>query len=156
MGVRNIHKKIVYDFGNSSCPNLLFNGDIIFASDAGGKNCSIYIYRKSSGQPEKLNISGYCVAPSWSSVNNKLVYSKKVNSLMQLFTYDLNNHKEEQITFGAGNKIDACWSPCGNYLLFCYQNNKLSRIARVHVVVKEINFITPETDFCSYAAWQVN
>ena len=75
---------------------------------------------------------------------------------MQLFTYDLNNHKEEQITFGAGNKIDACWSPCGNYLLFCYQNNKLSRIARVHVVVKEINFITPETDFCSYAAWQVN
>ncbi len=155
---KSFHKKIVHDFGNSSCPNLLPNGDIIFGSDY-GKTCSIYICKNNLANldqkinPEKLNISGYCVAPNWCPVNNKIVYSKRVDNNMQLFTYNLNNNKEEQITYNSGNKIDACWSPCGNYLLFCYQNNKTSRIARIHTVVKEIEFVTPESDFCSYPAW---
>ncbi|MBA3954207.1 hypothetical protein H0X48_02730 [Candidatus Dependentiae bacterium] len=158
---KSAHTCLIKNDGKNSSPTLLANGDIIFCSDAKkirqgnaqARGPQICYYHNDTGESELLTKDGYCVGPAYSSYTDKVAYSKKVNGIMQLFVYSIKTKKHEQVTFDKGNKIDCSWSPCGQYLVFCYQDNALSRIATLHVATRQKNFITPVQEYCAYPAW---
>ena len=153
MKKKRIHKKIISMSGKSSCPNFTSNGNIIFASDYEDRSSRICFFDSSTDEVKCLTNFGYCVAPAYCKVNNKIVYCKKQQGAMQLMLYDLATDREEQLTFDSGDKIDPSWSPCGNYVAFCLQSNNLRRIAILNIKTKKAVFITADKDVCSYPAW---
>ena len=100
-----------------------------------------------------LTKEGYCVGPSYCSCTNKLAFSKRINEVMQLCVYDIKRGKETQLAFDLGNKIDCSWSPCGRYIVFCYQRKRTRRIVVIHVAMKQRTYITPAHAICSCPAW---
>ena len=157
---KGIHKPLISNKGKNVSPTLLDNGDIIFCSDSWElkKDCKswgpkIFKYHCKDGSIICLTKDGYCVGPSYCKRTNKIAYSKKLNGTMQLFVYDIARKKDTQLTFDAGNKIDCCWSPCGTYIVYCYQKGRTSRIAMIHAGMKKVHFITPAHEYCSCPAW---
>ncbi|MCL4361047.1 hypothetical protein M1446_01675 [Candidatus Dependentiae bacterium] len=148
-----VHTKLISMQGTSSSPNFTRNNSIVFACDFEDRSSRICIYDFSDGQITTITNSGYCVAPCYSKGNNKIVYCKKDEGVMQLMLYDMNSKIHEQLTFDSGNKIDPCWSPCGNYVVFCFQTENLSRVKILNIRTKKSFFITSEKDLCSYPAW---
>ncbi len=157
---KGIHKVLIANEGKNFSPTLLRNGDVIFCSDAASlrKGSSstgpkIYRYNAKDRTSDLLTKEGYCVGPSYCVTNGKIAYSKRINGVMQLFVYDTKRTKETQLTFDQGNKIDCSWSPCGRYIVFCYQRNRTSRIVVIHVAMRHRTYITPAREFCSCPAW---
>lgn len=155
------HTCIIKNDGKNSTPTLLENGDIIFCSDAkslkkgyaNARGPQICQYHNDTKAIELITTDGYCVGPAYTSVTKRIAYSKKVNRIMQLFVYDCKNKTHQQVTFDAGNKIDCSWSACGNYLVFCYQVNGMSRIAAMHITLRERWYITQPGVQAYYPAW---
>ncbi len=157
---QGIHKVLISNDGKNVSPTLLDNGDIIFCSDSwkvrkgskswGPKICWYHARDKSISLITK---NGYCVGPSYCKRTGKVAYSKKINGTMQLCVYDSKRNKDTQLTFDKGNKIDCCWSPCGNYLVYCCQRGRTSQIAVMHVAMKKIDFVTPRNEYCSCPSW---
>lgn len=160
---KGVHTRIIKNKGKNTNPILLENNDVIFCSDDpnmqhrkyahnGPKIC---YYHKNTKKTEILTPLGYCVSPAYCAYTNKLVYSKKTKGLMQLFIYDMATQKHEQLTYNTGNKVDACWSSCGSYIVFCYNMSSEvgSRIAILHVATGKIWFITNKGDDCCYPSW---
>jgi len=156
---QGVHTVLISNDGKNVSPTLLENGDIIFCSDAsslrkgGSSSPKIYRYNGRTKAIVPLIREGYCVGPSYCGVNNKIAYSKKVDGVMQLFVYDIARDKDTQITFDAGNKIDCCWSPCANFIVYCHQQGRTSRIASMHVAMRKQTFITPVHEYCTCPAW---
>lgn len=158
--MQGVHRILISNDGNNVSPTLLPSGDVIFCSDAaslckGAKSYGPKLFKYSARDKSStmLTKDGYCVGPSYCKAHDKIAYSKKVNGVMQLFVYDTIKQSDVQITFDAGNKIDCGWSPCGNYVVFCYQNGRTSRIAVTHIALKKRTFITPAHEHCSSPAW---
>ncbi len=154
------HRVLIANDGNNVSPTLLPSGDVVFCSDAPSllhsaksKGPKIIKYSARDKSTTLLTKDGYCVGPSYSKATGKIAYSKKLNGEMQLFVCDPANHTDVQITFDHGNKIDCCWSPCGKYLVFCYRNGRISRIAVMHVGLKKRYYITPAHEYCTSPAW---
>ncbi len=158
---KGVHASLIKNEGKNVSPTLLDNGDIIFCSDAFSlrKNHpkatgpQICYYKASDKTITLLSRDGYCVGPSYSAHNKKVAYSKKIHGVMQLCVYDLKTKEHAQLTFDEGNKIDCCWSPCGNFLVFCYQSGEESRIAVMHVVMRKRSFLTPRGAYCTSPSW---
>ena len=155
-----VHSRIVYDGKTCSHPTLLANGDIIYCSQG-----SIKRYDAVTKKQQALTAAGYCVAPAYSAVSNKIVYAKRLNGQMQLCVYDLQAQKHEQLTTVSSkpgdkdyrsDKTDPFWAPDGVHVVFCWERNEKSRIAILDTVTKEYQFITPENEHCSYPAWSGN
>lgn len=128
-------------------PSLMDNGDIVYCS--GGK---IKRFDRATGASVIL-IGSYAVAPAYSGVVDRIVYSGRVNKTMQLFIYDMKTGKSHQVTNDAGDKVDPVWSPCGNYAAFCWQKGSVSRIALINLKTKRYWFVTPKGRSCAYPAW---
>ncbi len=96
---------------------------------------------------------GYCVSPAYSPALNKVVYSKRVKGVMQLFVYDLVSEAHEQVTFGKGDKTEPSWSPCGTYIVCTAEQGSSARVALVHVPTKNFQYITPQGVWCGYPSW---
>lgn len=159
-----IHTKLIGNDGKNFYPILLKNGDIIFCSDSkklwndltkrSKKYPGPYIcYYKKDSDNYQIFCHGYCLSPSYSQKNNQIVYSKSINGVFQLVIYDLKNNKNQQITFDHANKFDPVWSPCGNYIAFCYQHKNKSQIAVENILTRKRHYITSETNWCSNPAW---
>ena len=145
---KSIHRLIVKEKEACASPTVRANGDIIYCSQ--GK---IKYYHADTQKSDLITHDGYCVAPTFSEASGKIVYSKRINRIMQLFVYDLKHKNHEQITFDTGDKIDASWSPCGNYVTFCFDTGKFGRIATINVMTQTRHYITPSNLDCSYPAW---
>ncbi|GAG24868.1 unnamed protein product, partial [marine sediment metagenome] len=158
---QGIHKVLISNEGKNFSPTLLPAGDVLFCSDAPslkkGKTDSrgpkIYRYNAKDRSSTLLTKEGYCVGPSYCVQNGKLAFSKRINGVMQLFVYDTKLNKETQLTFDPGNKIDCSWSPCGRYIVFCYQRERTSRVVVIHVAMKHRTYITSAHEFCTCPAW---
>ncbi|MBA3751406.1 hypothetical protein H0X06_01210 [Candidatus Dependentiae bacterium] len=158
---RGVHTVLIKNEGKNVSPTLLENGDVIFCSDSKqlkqkypqANGPQICYYTAADKSISLITQDGYCVGPSYCALTKKIAYSKKVKGVMQLWVYDCISKKHLQITFDEGNKIDCCWSPCGNYLTYCYQNKRESRIAVIHVVLKIRFFITPANEYCMSPSW---
>lgn len=156
-----VHRPIIKNDGKNFSPTLLENGDIIFCSDSrslrkghpSATGPQIYRFNVADKSVSMLTGDGYCVGPSYCARNQKIAYSKRMNGTMQLWVYDCRTQQQQQLTFDKGNKIDCCWSPCGNFLVFCYREGRKSRIAVMHVVMKKRTFITPAHEHCTCPCW---
>jgi hypothetical protein len=143
---KGVHRMIVHGEDVCACPSLCENGDIIY-----GSRGKIRKYCSSTSKSSDITTEGYCVAPAY--CKQMIVYSKRVHDCMQLYLYDMVRNKHVQVTFGAGDKIDACWSPCGNFIAYCHEQGKSSRIAVFVCATRESSFVTPATEQCSYPTW---
>lgn len=142
------HTLVIREVEPCASPNLLANGDIIYCSE--GK---INYFCLATQQKKVLTPQGYCVAPAYSPALNKVVYSKRVKGVMQLFVYDLVSEAHEQVTFGKGDKTEPSWSPCGTYIACTAEQGNSARVALVHVPTKNFQYITPQGVWCGYPSW---
>ncbi len=157
---KGIHRVLISNEGKNVSPTLLASGDVIFCSDAASlrkgttsRGPRIYRYNAKDRTMTLLTKEGYCVGPSYCVLNSKIAYSKRINGVMQLCVYDTKRKRETQLTFDPGNKIDCSWSPCGRYIVFCYQRNRSSRIVVIHVAMRHRTYITPAHEFCTCPGW---
>lgn len=151
---RGSFKKLTKNQGNNVSPT--FSGDgksIYFCSDFQTGKPQIYCYDIAHDNIERLTHGGYCASPAYCPVQNRLAYSKMVNGTMQLFMYDLENKEHAQLTFDSGNKEEASWSPCGNFLLFSYEQGEKCRIAMLNTITNKRQYLTSEKMVCSYPCW---
>lgn len=161
---RGIHVNLIKNSGKNIYPILLPNGDIVFCSDAkelrtgypGVKGPQICYYKSKDKSVKLITTEGYCIAPNYCSLSNKLAYSKKVNGYFQIFEYDFMTNKHKQLTFDKSHKMDACWSPCGNYIVYCIKRGPKSQIALFHLALKSQKYLTKPHECCSSPSWSSN
>jgi len=133
------------------CPSLLQSGDIVYSCQ--GK---IYRYDRQTQTNNLLPISGNCLAPDAHAPSNRIIFSRSVNGVLQLHSVDAQGNNLKQITHGPGNKVDACWSPCGNYIAYtrCAQNQE--QIALFNCLNGVERILTPEHQLCGYPSWSAS
>lgn len=146
-------KRLTRNEGNNISPVLCDNGDIVFCSDSNSRGPQICYYHADTNMIDKLTSGGYCACPSLCAKTNALAYCKSVNGIMQVFLYNMQTKKHEQVTFDNGNKEECTWSPCGTYLAFTVDGGNTSRIAVLNLLTKERVFITPANERCTYPSW---
>lgn len=145
---KSLHQLVMSFAQPCSHPTLLNNGDIIY-----GCSGKIYLYKGDTGVHVALTHAGYCVAPAYDAVHEQLVYSKRIKGIMQLCALNLKTQQERQLTFDHHDKIDPCWSACGNYVAFCLQKQGKGRIVTLHLATGKLTYITGERDDCGYPSW---
>lgn len=145
---RSTHTLVVRDGTMCASPTLLAGGDIIYC--AGGR---IKHWRAKEGKSSLITEQGYCVGPAYHGPTNRVVYSQKVGKTMQLCIKDLRTGVTRQVTSGEGDKIDASWSPCGTYLVYCLAQGKISEIFLLNTIASEQRRISAAGDYCSCPAW---
>jgi len=151
---KNELKRLTNNSGNNISPSFASDNLFYFCSDFQTKGPQIYTYDLKKNDLQQITNGGYCTCPDYCVKTGKLVYTKMVYGLMQLFIYDTQNKKHIQLTADAGNKQECVWSPCGNYILFAadYAPNK-SRIAFLNLLTQERRFLTDRGKNCGYPAW---
>lgn len=147
-------KQITKNAGNNVSPT--FAGDknkILFCSDFQTGQPQVYCYDLNTQALARITDGGYCASPCYCSKNDMLVYSKKINGVMQLMMYDTVLKQHSQLTFDAGHKEESSWSPCGNFLLYSVESQGKSRIVQLNMLTHEQKNITTESAVCTYPAW---
>jgi hypothetical protein len=142
------HQLVLKERGICSSPCLLPSGAIAY-----GCQGTIKLYNPVTNKITCLTENGYCVAPSYSATADSLLYSKEVKGVMQLYIYSFASSQHQQLTCDAGNKIDASWSPCGQYVVYCCRTEIGSSIVIMHIITKKLHRLTKTADYCSYPAW---
>jgi Tol biopolymer transport system component len=145
---KSIHSLLIKEKSACACPTLLSNGDVIYCSE--GK---IKRYDNKTGQREVVQGEGYSVGPTCHEKTGKIVYSRRVKGAMQLFIHDIKTGKSEQLTFDKGDKVDACYSPCGAWVAFCVEQRGKGSIVTLNIKTKKRYMLTREGDNCRYPAW---
>jgi len=110
----------------TACPTFSPDGKkIAFVSNKDG-SAKIYIMDvpPSGTKVADLNprlITKRCrdnTAPSWSPDGKKIAYSAKNQGDRQIWIYDIERDKEEQLTDGKGGKESPSWAPDSLHLIF--------------------------------------
>lgn len=140
------HTLIIKDSSGCACINQLSNGDIIYCSS--GK-----IWRSAGGKIEQLIGGGYVTGPSCHEATGRIVYSQRVQGVMQLMLFDMSTGKKTQLTFDKGDKIDPCFSPCGAYIAYCLTEGTESKIMVYTTITGAKERLSQESDYCSCPAW---
>lgn len=147
-------KRITNNIGNNIAPSLSddgaqvvfcsdcpiekgLNGDVSFITDEfeqkNTQRPQIYKYDLEADRLEAITSGGFCVAPAYHQGKGLIVYSKLIKGILQLMVYDCITKKHTQLTFDEGDKQEASWSICGNYILFAISNNQTSRLALIDI-----------------------
>lgn len=129
-------------------PNLLPSGDIIYCADN-----KIKYYDCRSKNSRTLVGDGYCINPAYSPVSKQVVFSKRIRRVMQLCLGDVATGSVRQLTYDKGDKVDPCWSPCGKYVVFCWEQGRQSRLGIWSMRISRYELITPPNLCCSSPAW---
>lgn len=148
-------KRLTHNDGNNFSP--VFADDetqkVYFNSDFETGKPLIYSYDLGSGAIERITPTGFCVSPAYCSRTKKLVYAKKVEGVMQLFSYDVASKIHTQLTHDAAHKEEAAWSPCGSYLLCSVVEGRNKRIALYMVATNTYHYVTESSAQCTAASW---
>jgi TolB protein len=147
-------KRLLGAEGNHVSPSLSADGShMYFCSDYETGKPHIYRYDFDTQKITRITDHGSGMAPSYSSATQKVVYSKFVGNVVQLFCYDEVTGKHTQITTDPGNKDEAAWSPCGNYLIYSVDKANKGRIVQLNLLTKEQRYITNLGEDCTYPTW---
>lgn len=147
-------KRLTNNQGNNVSP--VFSSDtnkIFFCSDYQGGSPAVYVHSIDSGEVERITASGYCSSPSYCEKKNMLAYSKMINGVNQIFTYNVASKVHTQITFDAGSKEECCWSPCGTMIIFCSRQGMKSQLVMHDMHTRKEQIISGDGLGCSYPAW---
>ncbi len=140
------HELIIQNEEKCSCATLCPDDSILYCS-----NYNIYRYDSKTKKNSCLLENG--LAPAYSNASGKIAFSRRIKGIMQLLLYDNKTLKTEQLTYDSGNKSDSCFSPCGNYLLYCYEKNNKKNIANFCLITKKQQILTSSKHAFSYPAW---
>lgn len=147
-------KRVLGTEGNHVSPTLSADGShMYFCSDYETGKPRIYRYDFDTQKITPISGHGSAMAPCYSSANKKVVYSKFAQGVVQLFCYDEATGKDIQITSDSGNKEEASWSPCGNYVMYVVEHKGKGRVVHLNMLTKEQRYITDENSNCSYPNW---
>ena len=135
--------------------------NILLCSDYGSGQPQIYYLNNTTKTMRRLTGGrGYCAAPSYCKETNKVMYTRPVNGTFQLFVLsldNLDNVKEQQITFGEGNKHEPSWSECGQYAVFSMDTFKNKRrvpqISMLNCRSGKIRVLTHGSEPKSFPRW---
>ncbi|HBS47856.1 TPA: hypothetical protein DEO28_00815 [Candidatus Dependentiae bacterium] len=158
---KRAYKQITKNSGNNVSPIYLPNGNLIFCSDFEIGIPQIYHMDMKTNKVRRLTKGSYSAAPSYCNERNSIVYTKVVDGIFQLFTMDLNDLdkksiKEEQLTFGKGDKQDPCVADNGDYIYFSYRcpdsskKNRTMQIAVLNIASKNTHVLTDGKDTKSF------
>jgi len=150
---KRIFERLTHNDGNNFSPCYINDTTLAFVSDFQTKHPAIYILDLKSLQITPITKDGYCACPAYCKVNNLLLYSKMVDKVMQIFTYDCTTKLHKQITKGSESKEEGCWSPCGNFIMFAARSHGKSRIARYNMITGHMHYVTAASEHCTYPAW---
>ncbi len=159
---RRAYRPLTNNGANNVSPCLTNRGSVVFCSDFQTGAPQIYELDIESKKVRRLTSgSGYCSSPSWCERNSAVVYTRRVNGTLQLFTIDANDHmaNERQLTFNEGDKIEPTWSSCGNYVVFAFlcreneESSNVTQIAVLNVMSGKIRVITSGSHPKGYPAW---
>jgi TolB protein len=145
---RGIHNRVIKEKSPCAGPSLLPDGDIIYCCQ--GK---IKKYDAKEGKSHILIEDGYSVGPSYHAKSNKIVYSRRITGVMQIFIFDCASKKSEQITFDYSDKTDPCWSACGTYVAFCEEKGLKNQIVSLNSKTGKRYALTQIDKNCRYPAW---
>ena len=155
--------KLTSNGGNNSSPCYLPHGDIVFCSDFETRLPQLYYLDMGTKEVSRLTSGGrgYCAAPSYSAVQNSLVYTRYDHSTgyFQLFELALADRRERRLTNSIGDKLDPSWSPCGRYVAcvldrFDYQTKrKIPQIALFNRASKKLHVVTKGEKYKSFPVW---
>lgn len=145
---RRVFKQLTSNGAHNVSPAILRDGNIVFCSNFKTGMPQLYHRDKKTGVTTQLtNGKGYAASPSYCAQTNTLAYTRPVRGTFQLFVLsldDLECLEEQQVTFGAGNKHEPCWSRNGRYLMFSfdYPDKKGRRIPQIAA----LNYLNYRTD----------
>ncbi len=118
---KRLFVQLTFNKGNNASPCLLPNNDVIFCSDFEFGAPQIYCLNRKARKAYRLTSGrGYCAAPSYCAKNDSVVYTRALNRVFQLFTLNLDDLEEKQLTFGPGDKHEPAFSECGRFVVFSY------------------------------------
>lgn len=112
--------------GTQGSPSFSPDGEkIAFVSNKDG-NPRVYIMEVPSPavllkEMKPRFISRACrenTSPCWSPDGSKIAYAGMTSGTRQIWVYDLDKDKEEQVTFDKGNKENPSWAPNSFHLTF--------------------------------------
>lgn len=159
---KRVFKQLTNNGANNVSPSLTPNGDVIFCSDYQTGSPQIYLLDGKTSKTRRLtNGQGYCTSPSWCAKTNAVVYTRRINDTLQLFTLDLNTPLigERQLTYNEGDKVEPVWSECGKYVAFSYlcrdreESPIVPQIAVLNAMSGKVRIITAGNEPKSYPAW---
>ena len=139
---------------HSISPSFIDEENVVFcAIDSKSKLPRITIMNIANRTATFLTGKEFCVSPDYCKKNNKIAYCKRIKGYQQLFCYDLNSKKHEQLTFSAGDKDECSWSPCGNYIVFTEDGGKHSRIAIWSMLSSSLIYLSPKGESWCFPSW---
>jgi TolB protein len=95
----------------------LFTSKIVFVSESGSDR-DIYIMDYDGARPTRITYSSALdMLPSWSSDNEKILYTSYRNLTPELFLFDIYTGKTELLSTG-GSNYAADWSPVAEQVVF--------------------------------------
>jgi TolB protein len=147
-------KRCTKNNGNNDSPVFMDNDRICFCSDFQTKSPQIYIGNLTTGHLQRITTGGYCTSPSYCPKTNKIVYHKMIQGTMQIMVYDCITKTHTQLTFNAGSKHEASWSPDGTFILYSHQHSPTSsRLVTFNTLTQKTKYLTSVNDNCSYPHW---
>ena len=151
--------KLTNNRGTNVSPCLLPDGNVIFCSDFKTGLPQIFYLNRKTGTTKMLTSgNGYCAAPSYCPKTNSIVYTRAVNHTFQLFTLNLDNLKEKQLTFNDGNKHEPSPSECGRFIAFSYDyeykpGHRSPQVAALNCNSGKIHILTTGKEPKSFPRW---
>lgn len=149
--------QLTFNDGNNIWPTITEDNNIIFCSDFEDNRPQLYKLDRNKDELTCLSEPwDVCFAPSYCPVNKKVVYTKMVDGIGQLWIYHTKTGKHTQITYDQGHKQEASWSPCGNYIVYCLGNGASKCLVMHNLLTGTKRKITSPSVQCSYPSWSMN
>lgn len=110
----------------TACPTFSPDGTkVAFVSNKDG-GAKVYIMDIPPLGAKSTDLHPYLISkrcresttPAWSPDGKKIAYSAKNSGERQIWIYDVENHTEQQLTDGKGNKESPSWAPDSLHLVF--------------------------------------